>query len=163
MGKGKCMECKKWINCEKIAKSGLSEITEDSGCDDEFVSRFIQYPIEVSKINDKFQEDISFTLHPVGQLVAVRPAKDKKTYLGILLGDLPHGAPVQYNSESKELTVRAITNPGIYVFELKKIVFGYESWWKRIEKIEDFSEISNETIDGQWYVQLLKDLSKNKE
>lgn len=38
------------------------------------------------------------------------------------------------------------------------MIFGAESWWKRISSPEDFADISDAEIDGQWYVQMAKDL-----
>ena len=51
-----------------------------------------------------------------------------------------------------------MTNPAIYVFTLHQVIFGAESWWKRISSPKDFAGISDAEIDGQWYVQMAKGL-----
>lgn len=128
-----------------------------------YKSRFIEYPITVSEIS--YSEPIS--LYKPGSLVKIKPCAEEyagKTFLGILLGELPHGPYVTYDDEKKVLNIGAKTNPAIYVFELKKIIFGYESWWQKINSVEDFSSISEEDIDNVWYVQMLRAMeSKAKE
>ena len=39
--------------------------------------------------------------------------------------------------------------------ELKKIIYGCESWWHEISSADDFSGISDEDINNTWYVKLL--------
>jgi len=45
----------------------------------------------------------------------------------------------------------------ILIPELNRIVFGFSSWWKKIDSTDDFSDITPETIQNVWYVKLLKD------
>lgn len=47
-----------------------------------------------------------------------------------------------------------------FVPELKRIVYGYESWWREIESADDFAGISDEDIENTWYVGLLKKLKE---
>lgn len=127
-----------------------------------YKSRFIEYPITVSKIS--YSEPIS--LYEPGNLVKIQPCAEKyagKTFLGILLGEIPYGPRVAYDGENQVLSVGPKTNPGIYVFELKKIIFGYESWWQKIDSIEDFADISDEDIENTWYVRMLRDMEAKKE
>ena len=58
-----------------------------------------------------------------------------------------------------------MTNPAIFVPELKKIIYGYESWWGAITNKDDLSDlnISDEDIENTWYVQLLKSMIDTKE
>lgn len=56
-----------------------------------------------------------------------------------------------------------MNNPAIYVFELKKIIYGCESYWNIIDDPNDFKEITKETLDNVWYVQLLKEFYGDKE
>lgn len=71
-----------------------------------------------------------------GTPVRISPCGDEykgKTYDGILLGDiaLSFGATIS----NKKLTVEhSFYNPAIYVPELKKVIFGCESWWSRVKE-----------------------------
>lgn len=150
------------INCKK---SDFKEKNK-SECEtcEMFKSRYIEYPITVSKIENK---DISFDGlgHECGTLVKIRPCAEEyqnKTFIGIYLGDLPMGISSSYNEETQILTNRAFSNPAIFVPELKKIIFGAESWWGEIKPGEDVSVITDDDINNQWYVQMLKAMSKNK-
>ena len=150
------------INCKKCDYKEKNK-SECETCD-MFKSRYIEYPITVSKIENK---EISFDGlgHECGTLVKIRPcAKEynNKTFVGIYLGDLPIGISSSYNEETQILTNRAFSNPAIFVPELKKIIFGAESWWGEIKPGEDVSDITDEDINNQWYVQMLKDMSKNQ-
>lgn len=132
-------------------------------CDD-YKSRYIEYPIEVSKINCNNDKG---GLHDsqIGKFVKIAPCGDEykgKTYLGIFLGDLPIGNHISYKEDTKELSVSFSTNPAIFVFEVNKIIFGCESWWGIIESEEDLKEITSEDIDNVWYVKALKTLSKEE-
>lgn len=49
-----------------------------------------------------------------------------------------------------------MNNPAIFVPELNKIVYGCESWWRKIKSIDDFKGISKEDIENTWYIKLLK-------
>ena len=99
-----------------------------------------------------------------GSLVKIRPcAKEYKdqTYLGILLGELPIGIYTQKKKdEIKELMFSY--NPAIYVFELKKIIFGLESWWGKIQSVDEINDISDEDISNIWYVKILKEVENKK-
>jgi L-rhamnose mutarotase len=72
------------------------------------------------------------------------------------------GISSSYNEETQILSNRAFTNPAIFVPELKKIIFGAESWWCEIKPGEDLSDITDEDINNQWYVQMLRNMSKDK-
>lgn len=141
--------------CEKSEKTYFSTTEANAAQCPSFNSWTIQYPIQVSSIEstslDKFLRDEV-------QCVKVRPAKDKKTYLGFLLGDIAIATTARYQKTTQMLYVDAMVNPAIFVPELRKIVFGCESWWRRIRSLEDFSEITDEAIDSQWYVQLAKSM-----
>lgn len=47
--------------------------------------------------------------------------------------------------------------------ELKKIIYGCESWWKTIRSVDEFSKISNEDINNTWYVKLLQSMDQPEE
>ena len=150
------------ISCRKCNYQEKN-ISDCESCD-LFKSRYIEYPITVSKIENN---EISFAGlgHECGALVKIRPCAEEyqnKTFIGIYLGDLPMGISSSYNEETQVLTNRAFTNPAIFVPELKNIIFGAESWWCEIRPGDDVSDITDENINNQWYVQMLKKLCGNK-
>jgi hypothetical protein len=132
---------------------------------DGFDSRFIEYPITINGIDNHFNKDGLYSLHKCGQLVKISPCGDEyngKTYLGILLGDLPIGAMVSRNRETKILDIYPHTNPAIFVPELMKIIYGCESWWGEIDNPEELKAITKDDIENVWYVKLLKELYEQK-
>ena len=149
-----CRKC----NFEKKSVSACEEC-------DMYKSMYIEYPITISAIKNQ-EIDFSGLGHECGALVKIRPCADEyegRTYLGIYLGDLPMGISSSYNEETQVLTNRAFSNPAIFVPALKKIIFGAESWWGEIQSEKDLKDITDEDINSQWYVQLLKHLSKEDE
>lgn len=140
----------------------IKGITE-SNCENcpNFASRYIEYPITVNAILT--EEPYENPIRKPG-LCAIRPCGDEyqgKTFLGIYLGDMASTPTARYNIETKELTLGKMTNPAIFIPELNKVVWGYESWWHKIEKPEDLTQINNQDIDGQWYVALAKAMASN--
>lgn len=121
----------------------------------------IPYPIEVVKVTPKSK--VVMDLLPVGSWVAIRPVTDnpeQKTYLGVFLGALPvKNATASYHVKTKELSFLVHNNPGIYVPDLKKVVYGYESWWGRLKKPEDLRQITDQDIQNVWYVKALRELT----
>ena len=113
--------------------------------------RQMQYPITVDNI--EFREPYSL-YQPA--LVRVRPCGDEKTYLGFLCGDMPNGQHASYDPQTRVLSVSMISNPAIFVPDLMKVVWGYESWWSRIQSSEDIKDISDEHINSQWYMKLMR-------
>lgn len=136
------------------------EFKQNHVCDD-YNSMYIEYPIEVSKINSDTE---MFTLDKdkVGKFVKIRPCADEydnKTFLGLYLGYLPISNSISYNSTNKELNVGFLANPAIFVFDLNKIIYGRESWWGIIENEEDLKEITDLDIENIWYVKALRSLT----
>ena len=131
---------------------------EKGFCCDDFKNKWIDYPFVVSNIEtDKI--DYDNCLHKSGVLVKIRPCGEEyknKTYLGFLLGDLPTQIVSSLDNKTNELKISTIGNPAIFVPELKKIVFGYESWWGEIKNESELKEITDNDIDNVWYVKLLK-------
>lgn len=124
----------------------------------------IKFPIEISGV--KCYNRPSFSSIKVGSLVSVRPCEEEyedKTYLGIYLGDLVVGYNYEFHNESKTLEVSGRAEPALYVFDLNRIVYGCESFWRKIENIENFKEITNEDINNTWYVKLLKEFEKKEQ
>lgn len=95
-------------------------------------------------------------------LVGVRLAGEDRTHLGLLLGNMAAGALTHYDGETQTLGLQlSFHNPAMYVPALNRIVWGYESWWEEIGTEDQLRQISNEDIDGVWYVQALKMLEKS--
>lgn len=119
----------------------------------------IRYPIEVSavKISSLKRSD-----KEIGSWVSVRPCAEEyanKTFLGIYLGDLLSSGCESYNIQTKEISVLLNTNPAIYVPDLKKVIWGMESWWGIIDSPEKMRRITDADIENAWYVRAMKDLS----
>lgn len=159
-----CYRCKhciigpQWHPCCDRDTSGKT--IDKTGCSDGFESRFITFPIVVTKI---VPQNKSKSLYPCGQPVIVRPCEDneeKKTYFGILLGELPTTPMCRYVKYSGILELYQDSNPAIFIPDLKKIVYGYESWWQKIETKEDSAKaITDEAIQNTWYIRLLQNMS----
>lgn len=128
----------------------------------------INYPITVDAVAFKSQE----VLRPggygadTGDYVSVRPCAEEyenKTYLGIMIGDIALSQMVSYNEETKTLSItRAMYNPAIFVPDLKKVIFGAESYWHFIEDENSLREVTNNDIENVWYVQALKAMTEEK-
>lgn len=145
------------------------ETTEEKceGCEF-FKSKFIEYPITVNSIDTSPIEYNYALFNEVGSLVKIRPCAEEynnKTYLGVLLGDLPVSHRVTFKESEGVLSVKDTSNPAIYVFELKKIIFGYESWWGVIPNLdkENLQDISDEDINNTWYVKIMREMSGVKD
>lgn len=145
-------------------KQNYSVVTGDD-CDkcSMYKSRFIEYPINVTKI-DQHPIDYGDCLYKqyVGKPVKVRVGD--KTHLGLFLGELPTSMHISHNDTTEVLTATPIMNPAMFVPELNRIVFGYESWWSIINSADDFKDITDEDINAVWYVQMAKEMfPKEKE
>lgn len=126
----------------------------------------IEFPIEVSDIEfDTWDKPIRDCLWggKMGSFVSIRPCGEEhegKTFLGVLLGEVPVSQGVNYSKKTKKMEVYQIGNPAIYVPDLQKVIFGNESWWGTIDSPEKLREITKEDINNVWYVQALKALSE---
>lgn len=127
-----------------------------------YKSMHIQFPISIANIVTGSCEPDSLG-HKPGALVAVRPADDTKTYLGIYVGDLPIFISSSYNRSDKSLNITPAKNPAMFVFALNKLVFGAESWWHEIDSPEELKDITDNDINGQFYVQYLKQFNEKNE
>lgn len=133
-------------------------IVTEEDCDrcEKFESMYIEFPLTINSIENK---DITPDFHNCGKLCEIRPCGDEykdKTYLGIYLGRLPVSISSYLDKKTKTLINSAITNPAIFVPELNKIIYGYESWWRKIDAKEDFKEITDEDIEKTWYVKIFR-------
>lgn len=137
-------------------------IAEDCDSCDHFFSRFIGYPLIIQGIENS-PIAIKGRSASCGELCEVTLAEKEtgeKSFLGIYLGDLPTQILTSFNPEIGILKNSAMTNPAIYVFELNRIVYGYESWWRTIKSVDDFKGITDKNIENTWYVRLLRDMQK---
>lgn len=136
-------------------------------CDNctQYKSRYIEYPILVNEIKtEDFTEDVCLYNSYIGKLVAIRPCAKEcsgKTYIGLFLGELAHCPRVTYDEKSQVLNVKGMYNPAMFVPDLNKIVFGYESWWKVIENEKELKDITDDDISNVWYVRLAKTMFGN--
>lgn len=147
--------------CQKNLPQFLSE--EEFDCE-YFESRYIEYPLTIVGIEDNFNRENFKGLYNCGDLVRISPCGKEyrgETFLGILLGELPIEANISFLKTTKTLKISPRTNPAIFIPELKKIVYGCESWWGTIDKPEDIKDITNEEIENVWYMQLLKSMKRD--
>lgn len=161
-----CMRCRNRKfrtaeNPEGKCKYDLPQYATEGAVDcDQFDSRYIEFPLTIYGIDNEFSIKNQLSFYECGTLVRISPCGDEyegKTYLGILLGDMPMGAHIIFNRETKRIQVLPHTNPAIFVPELKRIIYGCESWWGEIRDPEDLRDITTEEINNLWYVQLLKE------
>ena len=57
---------------------------------------------------------------------------------GIHLGSLPTGIVSSYDQKTGILENNMMNNPAIFVPTLKRIVWGYESWWRVLKGLSAF-------------------------
>lgn len=174
----KCKDCKhcgfdmKGIldidyKCEKGMQdlSGKDSIDDLEVSCDSYTNKYIEYPLTINGVNKPKDTGIrDYYRGGAGTLVKIRPCADEykhKTYLGLLLGEIDTGLMVNHSPMSGMLSIYRHYNPAIFVPELKKIIYGMESWWGIIKSEEDLRTITNEDIDKTWYVQLLKNFSES--
>lgn len=128
---------------------------------DRFDSRYIEYPLTINGIENE-EINTSGLGHECGCLCEIKPCGEEyngKSYIGFYLGDLPIAIHTSLNKETGILKNTTMNNPAIFVPELKKIIYGCESWWREIESLENFKGISEEDINDTWYVKLLNQLN----
>jgi len=136
------------------------------------MSNNIEYPITVTSI--EWAEHAPYFngyygADDIGRLCSVRPVKsidpEEKTYLGLYLGELRvMGKGWSFNAETGKLTEwPPRPNPAIFVFDLQRIVFGYESWWGIIESAEQLRQITDDDIKNIWYVKAMQQLQERRE
>ena len=103
----------------------------------------------------------------VGKFVSIRPCAEEygdKTYLGLHLGDMATTIALGYDKSNGQIKPQFYRhNPAIFVFDLKRIIFGMESWWGEITSEEQLRKITNDDINNVWYVKALGQLSKGDE
>lgn len=167
----KCDKCKfshlfSFKGFQKYCVLNRARIYNPNLCENclDYKNKNIEFPIQVNEIEMKELEQ--YFMSDAGSLVRIRPCGEEyegKTYLGLHLGNQPWAPCYSYNEETKKLSFSVCTNPAIYVFELKKVIFGAQSWWSVIENEDELRDITNEDIDNVWYVQMLKGMLSKKD
>ncbi len=137
--------------------SGLSKTIKEQDEGELLIDNDIKFPIEVADLKVSSLACVE-GLHKVGSWCAVRWVQTSETYLGIFLGDLPNELFSTYRVSTKELRIVPHRNPAIFVPDLKRIVWGCESWWGVLKRPEDLRKITNQDIENVWYVKALKEL-----
>lgn len=121
-----------------------------------FKSRYIEYPLTVNDI-----KNVEIINNSKCSLCEIQPCDEQyegKSFIGVYLGELPISIGTSYNNETGILTNYPVNNPAIFVPELNQIIYGCESFWRKIDKVEDFFGITQEEIDNTWYVKLLREM-----
>ncbi len=122
-----------------------------------------KYPMEISGIKKIPLKNIN--TKQTGSMVKVRPCADeyeKKTFLGIYIGDISIEFNIAKYTKTNILTIMDIANPAIFVPDLNKVIFGYESWWGYIKSEEELGQITDNDISNVWYVKALQQLAEKE-
>lgn len=90
-----------------------------------------------------------------GQNPPFREKIRKQKIFGHFFGKLAVDEVCRFDKETKELEIIPYTNPAIFVPELRKIIFGCESWWTKINSVEELEETTDKKITSTWYVRRL--------
>lgn len=127
----------------------VRKITKDD-CEncEKFESKCIEYPITVQKIVNK-KIDTKETDHKCGCFCEVRPCGEEyqgKSFVGVYLGQFPIMIYSSFNKKTGILKNSTLKNPAIFVPKLRKIVYGYESWWRMIQSEEDLNSVMEKDI-----------------
>lgn len=100
----------------------------------------------------------------VGDMVSIRPVAEEykgKSFIGFMIGEIATGSSISVTENKIQLNFSG-HNPAIFVPFLGKIIYGYESWWAKIEDENDFKEITEKDIENVWYVKLWKQMQESK-
>lgn len=174
----KCKDCKhcgfdmkSFLDIDYKCEKGLRDLSGEESIDslevtcDSYKYKFIEYPLTVNGIDKPKDRGIrDYYRSGAGTLVKIRPCAEEyqnNTYLGLLLGEIDTGLMISHSANNGILSVSRCYNPAIFVPELKKIIYGMESWWGIIQTEEELRDITSDDIDKTWYVQLLKDFSES--
>ena len=167
-----CNSCKHGLfaSCDDLRNDNLFqqmkiteayEYKENHICGD-YKCRFIEYPITVNDIVYE-TKTVNLCNDTCGKYVKIRPCGEEyggNTYLGLFLGDLPSDVRIRYDEDSGIIKAGLNSNPAIFVFDLNKVIYGYESWWGVIRNESDLTAITDKDIDNVWYVKALKQIAE---
>jgi hypothetical protein len=154
------------VKIAALYRASVEAPVEEKACPDFMAKQMdepmvgIEYPITVTGIAHRSEEAVMSGRRAVGSFVAIRPCdKDLagKTFLGVYLGDIATDAGAAFNRKTGVLEVGlSMHNPAIWVPDLKRIVFGMESWWGVLRKPDDLKQITDADIQNVWYVKALQ-------
>lgn len=106
-----------------------------------------------------------YSYYKNNSIVEIRPCEDKyqgKTYLGVLLGNFPQSVKGKIDNGILKISAN-MHNPLIYIFETNSLVFGSDSFWRKIKNVEDLNNITEDEITNTWYIKLLKEILQKKD
>lgn len=172
----KCDDCISSIFCKKLnqeierkfghlKKNSMDrwrdkiEVMKYFTCED-YKYKYIEFPLDVETIRNKFIEPSNLFKRDF-TYVAIMLASEEETHLGIYIGDLAMDISISYSDKDKELSIFPMSNPAIFVPNLKRVVFGAESYWREIEGPEDLDKITNADIENTWYIKALKSFGED--
>ena len=159
LSSGKLQVIKKCLKDPAVVKQ-VSD--EDCRSCPHFKSKYIQYPITVTRIeNEEPSKMETLARYRPGEVVIVELATDdhqlqKKKLTGILLGEMPLFLSSSYNEQSGVLTNRLIPNPAILVPSLHKVVYGAECWWEFVDDPKFLDKLDSDQ-DIAWLVSYMKE------
>lgn len=166
----KAMSFANYAHADQKDKSGapymlhVYRVADAMDTEDETCAALFHDILEDCSFDIKTAKDVPLpSLYPCGQPVSVRPCGDKETYFGILLGEMPYTSHVSFDRKNGELTVGHMLNSAIYVPKLGRVVYGFESWWQRIDTDEEADKaITDDGIQNQWYMRMLRDAMRGE-
>lgn len=127
-----------------------------------YESAYIEFPLTVTGIdNERLMWRRGF--HEPLSPVAVRPCDDEcagRTYLGVYLGEFPAEVCTSWSRSTGVLSNTAVGNPAIYVPELGRVVWGYESWWREVKDLSEIPDITDRDIESCWYMRAFASLDR---
>lgn len=159
----------KTVEMPETVRDRLSwKIADIWGVVDNTVSK-LRFHLKAAKIKEcihaktePFTAEEYFGRGRTGDLVQIKPCGEEykgKTYLGIFLGMAALSTHIEIKEDKFECKLSSY-NPAILVPELKKIIYGCESWWGKINTVEELKQITKEDIESVWYVKLLNQFNK---
>lgn len=142
--KERCANCAPDLARGALVCKTDNSVPSDRKCEacNNYKSRYIEYPITVSSIKTNHDE-YDFYEKRRGEICKLHLTNDDKVYTAVLLGELPYMTTESYNPETGKLTVTVIKNPALYVFDLKKVVYGAECWWQGLGETIKMPDISD--------------------
>lgn len=151
---------------QKKFRDAMEQLTKEMEENPILTQYDMTFPITINNIITKISPvRPNFRGMQPGTLVKIRPCAEEcngKTYLGIYLGDLIAGILYAVRTKTQELEILSTDNPAIFVPDLKKIVWGMESWWGQIKTMDEVKDITDDDIENVWYVKLLKSQLENQ-
>lgn len=120
--------------------------------------------LKMNDVKDVLHPTIPALINKTGCLVKIRPCAaeyQNKTYLGFYIGDIAHGSSLGLDGDKIQVEFTG-HNPAIFVPELGKVIYGFESWWSKIKSEKDLASITDGDIKNVWYIKLLEEIGKKE-